>query len=140
MVNQALVIGVEMELKLAKACWSSQKPSPAVSAGISQARSSANHLLGSARPREGTPGAARKREQPGAAAGQGSPAAKEKAGYIKVTVKTVNQALVIGVEMELELAKACRCSHKPSAAVAAGISQAGSRSSQQRGSAGLVVW
>ncbi len=35
------------------------------------------------------------------------------AGYIKVTVKSVNQALVIGVKMELELAKTCRCSQKP---------------------------
>jgi hypothetical protein len=75
-------------------------------------------------------------EQLGAAAGLASPAAKKKAGYIKVTVKSVKQALVIGVEMELKLAKICRCSQKPSAAVAAGISQAGSLSSRQRSSAG----
>jgi len=45
-------------------------------------------------PSEGTPGAARKREQAGAAAraGQGGPAAKKKvkkAAYINITVKTV---------------------------------------------------
>jgi hypothetical protein len=107
-VKQALVIRVEIELKLAKACRSSQKPSAAVAAGISQARSSTSQQRGSAGSREETPGAARRREQPGTAAGLGGPTAKKKAGYIKVTVKSVKQALVIGVEMELKLAKTCR--------------------------------